>query len=51
MLCIEDESTASTDLYITLQTKHQVQLSLFTERIIYHLCHRNVSDSCIRFGF
>ena len=51
MLCIENESTTSTDLHITLQTKHQVQLSLFTERIIYHLCHRNVSDSCIRFGF
>ena len=27
------------------------QFSLLTERIIYHLCHRNVSDSCIRFGF
>ena len=51
MLCIKDESTASTYLYITLQTKHQVQFSLLTERIIYHLCHRNISDSCIRFGF
>ena len=50
MLCIEDESTASTDLYITLQTKHQIQFSLLTERIIYHLCHRNISDPCIRFG-
>ena len=34
-----------------LQTKHQIQFSLLTERIIYHLCHREYPDSCIRFGF
>ena len=51
MFCIEDESTTSTNLYITLQSQHQIQFLLLTKCVIHSLRHRYRSDARIRFGF